>query len=179
MRRVCLQDDGSGRQQWTFVQAPNASGYYIEQLQGRVGCADYVTSVACGTTESPNQVTFASAPTSTGLQIWSVIAPPPPAPPTQVLANGNYYIQSRGRTGTCATYLNAVNCSSGFGQTLVAATDSTGLQVWTLTYLEDNIYNIQSIGRAACDTYLSAGVCPGNLINLYGIVRYSLPRAAM
>ena len=66
----------------------------MQILTGRAGCGDYLTSVACGDTESGNVnlVTFAPANDGSGLQIWNVVAPTPPAPVTQILANGNYYI---------------------------------------------------------------------------------------
>ena len=138
-----------------------------------MGCDDILTSVACGTANNPNLVDFVADIDTTGLQIWNVVAPAPPAPPTQVLPNGNYYIVSEGRSGTCNSYLSAQNCTTSNAQSLVAAPDTTGLQIWTLTYLPANgTYNIQNSARAACGTYLSGTDCTANLVNLYGIVRF-------
>ena len=95
-----MQDDGSGRQQWVFTRTANNTGYYIEILTGRAGCSDYLATVACGSAEG-GLVTFAPGDDGTGLQIWNVIAPAPPAPPTQVLANGNYYVA---KCASCPEY---------------------------------------------------------------------------
>jgi hypothetical protein len=70
MRSCCslTQDDGSGRQQWTFV--PVGSSYYIQVLQGRSGCGTYLSAQACGTGGAgANNPLFVTAPGNAGLEV--------------------------------------------------------------------------------------------------------------
>ncbi len=65
---LLLQDDGSGRQQWTFVAV--GTGYYIEVLQGRAGCGDYLSAQACGVGGAgTNNPLFVTAPGNANLEV--------------------------------------------------------------------------------------------------------------
>ena len=96
--RLLLQDDGSGRQQFTLTSVPG--GYTIQVLNGRTGCNDYVVAQSCATGTG---ITFAPANDGTGLAVWELAAPPPPPPTTQYFANGVYEIVSTLRATGCNT----------------------------------------------------------------------------
>lgn len=171
---ILVQDDASGRQQWTFTQS--GTGYYMTINQGRAGCATYLSASACASTG----LTFTSAPDTSSLQLWSVVSPAPPAPPTQILADGNYYIKSVARAN-CTAFLGGVTCgNSSNAVSTYAAPDALGTQVWTLTYLplaaQPNTYNIVNSGRPSCFNFLSAIGCQANFVDLF--VRVSPPGVA-
>ena len=169
------QDDGSGRQEWTFT--PAGSGYFIRVLMGRNGCATYLSSPACGGTGNVNTPLFVTTNDTTGLQIWNVAAPAPPAPPAQILPNGPFYIISSGRNATgCNSYLSAAgDCTTGVATTLAPRDDGSGLQVWQLSAVATagpNTYNFQISARSQCNNFLSAQGCPGTVVDLYYTVSY-------
>lgn len=173
--RAAVQDDASGRQQWTFTQF--GTGYYINITRGRAGCENLLSANAC---TQDNGVNFVAAPDQSGRQLWAVApAPTTPAPPTQVLANGNYYITSVGRAN-CDSYLGGQVCSTGSNAVAtVTAPGTTGTEIWTLTLqpsaAQANTYNILNSGRPACNQYLSAQGCPGQVVDLYAFVSSSPP----
>lgn len=74
-RAFCVQDDGSGRQQFRFT--PVAGGYQIDLPFGRTGCSSLLSASAC----SSNSLHFADAPQGPA-STWSVLrhaADPAPA----------------------------------------------------------------------------------------------------
>ena len=108
-----LQDEVSGRQQWTITPA-QGGGYTIQVLIGRSGCATtntFLTADACGT----NLLSLTGA--ANGLNTWDLTAVAAPAIVPQaafipLIPNGNYYIQSQGRAG-CENIWNYANdCSN-------------------------------------------------------------------
>jgi hypothetical protein len=62
------QDDGSGRQEWTFALV--TGGYTITTQQGRAGCGIFLTTVACA---AGNGVTFANNNDGSGLQVCTAV----------------------------------------------------------------------------------------------------------
>ena len=139
---------------------------------GRAGCGQALTTVACSSS-TPNAVTMGTLsgnPTSSQ-QVWSLQAvTTPPAPITQVLPNGNYYIQSFGRPN-CANFTSAsTSCTDTGANNAVALGGFTGSaqQIWTFTNVGGtNLYNIQSSGRAQCFNFLSAIGCPDNFVDMF------------
>ena len=129
---LALQDDYSGRQEWTITAAPGG-GYSINVRIGRAGCATsntVLTASACGT----NTVSLTGS--VSGLGAWDFTAVPAPAivaqaPYVPILANGQYIMQASGRT-TCGTNLgysddcgdNSVSLPSGGGQSCLVASKS-------------------------------------------------------
>ena len=172
LTRCAAQDDASGRQQWVFT--PVAGGYTITMPMGRAACGQALTTVAC-TSSTPNLVsmgTISGSPTSQ--QVWSLQSvTTPPAPVTQVLSNGNYYIQSLGRP-TCANFTSAsTTCTQAGANNGVALAGFTGSaqQIWTFTNVGGtNLYNIQCSGRAQCFNFLSAPSCPSNFVDMFAVV---------
>jgi hypothetical protein len=115
------------------------------------------------------------------VQVWNVVQPAAPAQSQQILANGNYYIQSGGRGTSCNDYLSAsVACGSAAnvnGITMAAGDNGSGLQIWTLAYLPNalqaNTYELTVAARSACNPYLSGDDCSQNLIDMYYTVSIS------
>ena len=103
---LALQDDGSGRQQFTFTAV--AGGYTMQVLNGRPTCGSFVTAAACSTGNTA--LTFSATNDGTGLQVWTiggaVVGP--------ILPNGNYQIRNTAR-GACNNILSAVACAAGNG----------------------------------------------------------------
>ena len=110
------QDDASGRQQFTLVEA--TGGFTIQVINGRRGCPTYVSALNCS---AGGGLTFTSFVDASGLALWNVGAsspsppslPPPPPPPgtAQYFANGDYQIVNLGRS-PCAPYLSAPPCAT-------------------------------------------------------------------
>ena len=105
-----LQDDGSGRQQFTFN--PVSGGFTISVLNGRVGCADLVAAQSCASQNTA--LTFAGSNDGSGLAVWR-LAPPSLPPFVPYFTNGNYTIGNVLRAGSCAatSILGAVPCAAG------------------------------------------------------------------
>lgn len=161
-----IQDDKSGRQQWQFT--PVTGGYVITMPMGRPTCNTTLTTVACNAPPNPNQVTFgASSATPNPLQVWSVTSTTAPAPVTQILPDGNYYINSIGRAA-CGNFTTAVNACPGGRDVALAGPTTTGNQIWNFINVGTNLYNIRAIYRSTCDNYLSASDCAANFVDLIG-----------
>ena len=107
-RKLWLQDDYSGRQQFQFL--PVNGGYNIVLPAGRSGCAGtYVTAAAC---TDGNNVNFATA--GSGLQTFNVVpvSAPPSATTPAVLANGQYTIANTDLSGSCNPYISIGACGT-------------------------------------------------------------------
>ena len=131
---MLLQDDGSGRQQFTFT--PVNGGYTMTVVNGRDGCADYVAAQACNTSI---YLEFVMGNIG-ALTVWELI--PPPVVTTPYFTNGVYQIANTNRAANCATtsVLGVGPCADGDEVVAMQATglalDSTALrQHWICTSL--------------------------------------------
>lgn len=95
----------------------------MQVLNGRVGCASFVTAAACASGNTA--ITFAQTNDGSGLQVWTVGG----ANTGPIFPNGLYRITNTAR-GACNNVLSAVSCAAG-----TAVDMEAGGRLCALTYL--------------------------------------------
>ena len=139
---------------------------------GRNACNQTLTTVQCNTTTTDSNLIQMGSASNSSLAVWNVSSLAAPAPVTQILANGNYYLQSVGRQ-TCDNYTSAVAACGGSKDIAMSNFSGNGLQVWTFTSLGNNLYDVASSARAQCYNYMSTPTCGGNFVDQWYQVQTS------
>ncbi|KAG2180865.1 hypothetical protein INT43_008444 [Umbelopsis isabellina] len=117
-------DDGSGRQHFTFQLVPNKTNVYNIFPNGRSGCDDYLSSASCGF----NYVDVWGADDGSGRQQWTAL----PIPNT---TNQFNFLIENGRNG-CNDYLSTADCTNSSNLVdLFGVDDGSGRQRWNLTLI--------------------------------------------
>ena len=126
-----MQDDGSGRQQWTFTRTAN--GYNIQVVNGRAGCNNYMQAQPCNVGTG---LTFGGSGAAGQYTTWSVTAGTGMQQAAPAITPGQYQITSIGRS--CAnSYLGTALCSQS-NQALMqngGASSSTCMWVYKTGYM--------------------------------------------
>ena len=142
---------------------------------GRNNCTQTLTTVDCNTNTTDQNLVQMGPTSDSSLALWS-LSPitSPPAPFTQLLADGNYYIQSVGRQA-CENYTSISDACGGTNNVAMTAFSGTGLQVWTFMHLGGNLYDVTCSARSQCASYLSTPSCGQNFVDVFfQVCHYSI-----
>ncbi|KAL3150709.1 hypothetical protein ABBQ32_000496 [Trebouxia sp. C0010 RCD-2024] len=88
---------------------------------------------------------------------------------SDLAAGTTYNIQSKGRLGSCWSYLSIPKCGDGDTADLYTKDDGSGRQQWQLVSAGGNnlFYLVLKNGRSGCTNWLSGQPCPENRVSAW------------